>query len=302
MLGNTRIRQLVTDNQLIDNFNEECLRNCSYRLRVGKLIKPGGAEVLDFNPEKKENRLCSLWRKIGMSLFHDQEIQGEPQFHVIGKRYELKPNELIIFQTTEKIRMPLSLSASYTALDSVAKQGILLINASIVEPGYEGYLSGVLLNFSSKSFYIKPNMEIVKINFSRVSGNVDDKIHENVADYTEDLLEKAKNYTPTFLDIKGIENDVIGKTARKVRRNFVFGGVVLLFLLAFCTLEPVIYNLVWHDSWVPLTSTHIEYERSLQTRREMQIIDSLIKKVDSLQIKLDQQNVRKPDPKPKRRI
>lgn len=302
MLGNTRIRQLVTDSQLIDNFNEECLRNCSYRLRVGKLIKPGGAEVLDFNPEDKKNRLCSLWWKIGMSLFHNQEIQGEPQFHVIEKRYELKPNELIVFQTREKISLPLDLSASYTALDSIAKQGILLINASIVEPGYDGYLSGVLLNFSSRSFYIKPNMEIVKINFSRVSGGVDVRIHENVTNYTEDLLEKAKNYTRTFLDIEGIENEVIGKTARRVRRNFVFGGVVLLFFLAFCTIEPVIYNLIWHDSWVPLTSTHIEYERSLQTRREMQIIDSLIKKVDSLQIKLDQQNVRKPDPKPKRRI
>ena len=57
MLGNTRIRQLVTDCQLIDNFNEECLRNCSYRLRVGKLIKPGGAEVLDFNPEDKKNNI-----------------------------------------------------------------------------------------------------------------------------------------------------------------------------------------------------------------------------------------------------
>lgn len=269
---------------------------------MGKLIKPGGVEVLDFNQEKKAGWFCSFWGKVGRALCHNMKTQEETQFHSSNKRYELKPNELIIFQTTEKIRMPLSLSASYTALDSVAKQGILLINASIVEPGYEGYLSGVLLNFSSKSFYIKPNMEIVKINFSRVSGNVDDKIHENVADYTEDLLEKAKNYTPTFLDIKGIENDVIGKTARKVRRNFVFGGVVLLFLLAFCTIEPVIYNLVWHDSWVPLTSTHIEYERSLQSRREMQIIDSLIKKVDSLQIKLDQQNVKKPDPKPKRRI
>lgn len=302
MLGNTRIRQLVTDSQLIENFNEDCLRNCSYRLRVGKLIKPGGAEVLVFNQEKKANWFCSLLGKAVRALCHNIKTQEETQFHSSYKRYELKPNELIVFQTTEKIRMPLSLSASYTALDSVAKQGILLINASIVEPGYEGYLSGVLLNFSSKSFYIKPNMEIVKINFSRVSGDVDDKIHEDIADYTEDLLDKAKKYTQTFLDIKGIEDEVIGKTARKVRRHFAWGGYTLLFLLAFCTMEPVLYNLIWHDSWVPLTSTHIEYERSLQTRREMQIIDSLIKKVDSLQIKLDQQNVRKPDPKPKRRI
>lgn len=302
MIGNTDIRNLVANYQLIDNFQESCLRNCSYRLRVGKLIMPGGTQVLSFEGGKlkKEGRICSFIGRIAKKLLDN--TTEDFQLKAVDKYYELKPNELIFFQTKEKIKLPLDHSASYTALDSIAKQGILLINASIVEPGYEGYLSGVLLNFSSMSFYIKPNMEIVKVNFSKVSGEVDAKISENIADYTDDLLNKAKNFTHTFLNIEGIENDVIGKTARKIRRQFIWGGVLLVFILALCTIEPVLYNLIWHDSWVPLTSTHIEYERSLQTRREMQIIDSLIKKVDSLQIKLDQQNVRKPDPKPKRRI
>lgn len=302
MLGNIQIRRQVNRIHLIDDFNEECLRNCSYRLRVGKLIKPGGTQVLDFNQERKNNWLSTILQKANMVLHVNQTDVEEPQFHHITKHYELKPNELIVFQTREKISLPLDLSASYTALDSVAKQGILLINASIVEPGYNGYLSGVLLNFSSKSFYIKPNMEIVKINFSRVSGDVDDKIQEDISDYTEDLLDKAKKFTQTFLDIEGIEKDVSGRTSRKVKSSFVWGGTLLAFILALCTIEPVLYNWIWHDTWVPLTSTHIEYERSMQTRKEMQAIDSLVKKVDSLQFKIDQLNAGKTDSKPKRRI
>ncbi len=292
MLGNTRISNLVQQSNLIENFNEKCLRNSSYRLRVGKLIKPGGTNVLDFE-EKVENKgwFGKFWKKIAKSILSDKSKRG---FKIVNDRYELKPNELVIFQTREKIRMPLDLSASYAALDSVAKQGVLLINASMVEPGYEGYLSGVLLNFSSRSFFISPNMEIVKISFSEVTGGVQDKLHERIDDYTEQLQVKAQNYTQTFLDIDRIEKDVISKTARQVRKSFVFGGWILLLVLAFCTIEPVLYKYLWHDSWVPLNSTQIELERSLQQSKEHEMIEVLSKKVDSLQLILDKQNV-KPD-------
>ena len=294
MLGNIGIKDLVRHSDLIGNFDESCLRNSSYRLRVGKLIRPGGNSVLDFEEkELSKGWPAKIWRKIAEAI-----PKSEEGFKIVNNRYELKPNELIIFQTREIIKMPLNLSATYAALDSVAKQGVLLINASMVEPGYEGYLSGVLLNFSSKSFYISPNMEIVKISFSEVTGGVQDKLHENIENYTEQLQERAQNYTQTFLDIDRIEKDVISKTAHRVRRNFVFGGWVLVFFLAFCTIEPVLYKYIWHDSWVPLNSTQVELERSLQQSKEKEMIDSLVKKVDSLQLILDKQNASPVNSKP----
>ncbi|MBQ9230704.1 MAG: hypothetical protein IJ190_05910 [Prevotella sp.] len=294
MLGNASIKDYVRHSNLIDNYDEECLRNSSYRLRVGKLIRPGGNNVLDFDSEE-ENQGWSgkIWRKIVAAI-----PQNQGGFKIVNNRYELKPNELIIFQTKEIIKMPLNLSATYAALDSVAKQGILLINASMVEPGYEGYLSGVLLNFSSRSFYFTPNMEIVKISFSEVNGDVEDRLHERIDNYTEQLQEKAQNYTQTFLDIDRIEKDVISKTAHRVRRQFVWGGWILLFFLAFCTLEPVLYKYIWHDSWVPLNSTQIELERSIQKSKEKEMIESLTKKVDSLELKLKKNNARPTNSKP----
>ena len=288
MLGNTIIRNLVRHSNLIENFNEDCLRNSSYRLRVGKLIKPGDTKVLDFE-EHAESKgwVGKFWKKIAELIPMYREKKG---FIIVNDRYELKPNELVIFQTREKIRMPLNLSASYAALDSVAKQGILLINASMIEPGYEGYLSGVLLNFSSRSFFISPNMEIVKISFNEVNGDVHDKLCEKIDDYTDQLQVKAQYYTQTFLDIERIERDVISKTARRVRKNFIFGGFVLIFLLAFCTIEPVLYKYIWHDTWVPLNSTQIELERSLQQSKEKEMIEVLTKKVDSLQLRLKERN------------
>ena len=289
MLGNTQIRELVRNGQLIDCFDEKCLRNCSYRLRIGKLIKPGGTTVLEFTggKEKKASWPSSWVKKLCQFVGHTDDA---PRLNVSNSWYELKPNELVIFQTKEKVKMPLNLSGTYTPLDSIAKQGLLLINASIVESGYEGYLSGVLLNFSSQSFLVKPDMEIVKIHFNEISGEVNVRYHEEIPDYTGNLQEKAKYFTQTFLDIERIEKEVIAKTAHRVRKNFVFGGWVLLFFLAFCTLEPVLYKYVWHDSWVPLSSTQIELERALQQAKQSQQIDSLMKKVDELQKQIEIKN------------
>lgn len=296
MLGNTIIRNLVRHSNLIENFNEDCLRNSSYRLRVGKLIKPGDTKVFDFEEHaKSKGWVGKFWKKIAELTSMYKEKKG---FIIVNDRYELKPNELVIFQTREKIRMPLNLSASYAALDSVAKQGILLINASMIEPGYEGYLSGVLLNFSSRSFFISPNMEIVKISFNEVNGDVYDKLCEKIDDYTDQLQVKAQYYTQTFLDIERIERDVISETARRVKKNFIFGGFVLIFLLAFCTIEPVLYKYIWHDTWVPLNSTQIELERSLQQSKEKEMIEVLTKKVDSLQLRLKERNGKSNNTKP----
>lgn len=299
MLGNSQIKNLVENSQLIDCFNENSLRNCSYRLRVGKLIKPGDTTVLEFNGTNKvvDNWLYSWIKKMKGILNRYFSLDQTSHLKVVNSWYELKPNELIIFQTKEKIKMPLNLSGSYTALDSIAKYGLLLINASIVEPEYEGYLSGVLLNFSSRSFYIKPEMEIVKIHFNEISGIVKAKVDEIVPNYTEKLQDRAKYFTQTFLDIERIENEVISKTVRRVRKSFTFGGLFLLFLLAFCTLEPILYKYVWHDTWVPLNSTQIELERSLQQSKQSQQIDSLMKKVDFLQKQIENTNAGNTDSK-----
>lgn len=292
MLGNITIKELIEKKQLIQNFDENCLKNSSYKLRIGKLIKPDCTYVMALDNADNSKWCNKLFRSLSNIISSKQK---ELQFDKINNRYELKPNELIIFQTAEKVKIPITLSASYSALDSVAKCGLLLINASMVEPGYTGYLSGVLLNFSSKSFFIQPNMEIAKINFFEVVGKIENKLDESIANYTEMLQEKAQFYTQTFLDIDRIENEVIAKTASSVKKNFIFGGLGLVLILAFCTIEPVLYKYVWHDSWVPLNSTQIELERSLFKAKEMLIIDSLKEKVDSLQKYIEEQNVRNKD-------
>lgn len=300
MIGNERIRQLVNNEQLISDFDENCLKHCSYKLRIGKLIKPGGAILFDFQTTKQ---VKLNWAQKGMKYLRDKVFPEDKSnrlngFDVVNYRYELKPNELVVFQTREQIKMPMNLSASYSALDSIAKEGLLLINASIVEPGYEGYLSGVLLNFSSKTFMIRPDHEIVKINFYEVNDVAEKPLNEKLGDqYTEKLQEKAKNYTQTFLDVERLKNEVIGQAVYNIKKAFTIGGLIVAVLLIYSTIEPAIYNLIWHQTWVPLSSTQQDYERSLQIKEQQEAIDSLSEKLDSVMFLLKKKDDKPTDPK-----
>jgi deoxycytidine triphosphate deaminase len=274
-------------------------------MRVGKIVQPETAVLFDTDSKELMNQ---NWIQKGTKWLLDKFLpnQGGPKittFIRVDNNYEIKPNELIIFQTKEKINLPMNVSAYYSTLDSIAKQGLLLINSSVVEPGYEGYLSGVLLNFSSRSYMLKPDMEIVKINFFQVGGDVDNKLTESLGDaYTEKLQETALHYTRTFLDVERIKEDVLRQTSEKVSRNLKFGGWLLALLLAFCTIEPVIYKYLWHDSWVPMNSTYIEMERSMRSQKQMELLDSLSKEIDNLKIKLEKKDAKEPNFKPQRRI
>lgn len=91
---------------------------------------------------------------------------------------------------------------------------------------------------------------------------------------------------------------MIKQSVRKVRGGFLFGGVLLAILLAFSTIEPVIYKWIWHDTWVPLSVSQQEYERSLKMEGQRGTIDSLSKQIDSLQIEIRRINEKLPNPKP----
>lgn len=303
MLSNIEIRQQVQNSHLISDFNEGSLKHCSYKLRLGKLIQPGSSFLFDNTGRQNLN-----WVQRGVAWLSNKILPRQferevAEFRLSNNTYELKPNELIFFQTKEKIRLPMNIAASYSALDSIAKQGLLLINASIVEPGYKGFLSGVLLNFSSKSFMLKPEMEIVKINFMKIDAEVEAKLTENSGDkYTEDLQKKALLYDKTFLNIERLRDEVAGKAAKSVRNQFILGGAFLVLLLAFSTLEPLFYKYIWHDSWVPMNSTYIEMERSMQYQKQMEIIDSLSIKIESVQMKLEKLDAKKSDTNSKGRL
>lgn len=267
VLSKSSIQNKITNGSLITNSEENHIKNCSYKIRIGKLIKPETGDIIDFQSSQS---FC------------------------------LEPSEIILFESIEKIKLPHDITASYSALYSIASEGILLINSSMIEPGYSGLLSGVLLNFSSKKFVITKGREIAKLNFYQTdetdnSNCTFETITDN--DYLQGLINKSVNYHKTFLNISGIENKIESNISKKVKHSIVLGGIIIGVLIIFATLEPLFSRWLWERTGLPTKSEQVEIEKNLIEIKKWQEENTELKKmqnqIDSLKKIIIQQNEKK---------
>lgn len=276
----------VRDNGLIENFSPDCLGYSSYKLRIGKIVIPQSGRVFT---EKFNLRKLGKWEQFRLRIAdlmtpNNVKTQIKNEINHCAGPFALKPRDIILFETEELLKMPQNISGSYTAMNSIAQKGILLINASVVEPNYHGPLSGILANFSSKDFVIYPKMEIAKICFHQVdtemppSPNIENEISEK--DYLKDLQRKAKDYYgETFLDIKSILDDIELRYARQVRKNIWASGIIISILLVFATLEPFVYNKIWGRNSVSDWMEMNDYEQIDSLNSKILLMDKELQKI-----------------------
>ena len=276
----------VRDNGLIENFSPDCLGYSSYKLRIGKIVIPQSGRVFT---EKFNLRKLGKWEQFRLRIAdlmtpNNVKTQIKNEINHCAGPFALKPRDIILFETEEMLKMPQNISGSYTAMNSIAQKGILLINASVVEPNYHGPLSGILANFSSKDFVIYPKMEIAKICFHQVdtemppSPNIENEISEK--DYLKDLQRKAKDYYgETFLDIKSILDDIELRYARQVRKNIWASGIIISILLVFATLEPFVYNKIWGRNSVSDWMEMNDYEQIDSLNSKILLMEKELQKI-----------------------
>lgn len=270
------------ENPLIDKFEDSGLCNSSYKVRIGKLVVPHSGLIIE---KKQDVKRYNFWDKICYYVANfiapSNSSSADNNLNDSSDVFQLRPREIVLFETVEQISMPNNLMGSYTGLNTISQKGILLINASVVEPEYKGPLSGILVNFSSKNVELKLGMQIAKICFHQLDHDVAEGNNIiNESDYTKDLVTLAKeNYTETFLDIKTILNEVEARMTKKLKRQAYLAGFLVAVLLFIGTIEPFVYNAFWgHTSvneWQKMND--IEILDSLRSQQQ-----TLIKEIDKL--------------------
>ncbi|WP_068474543.1 dCTP deaminase [Saccharicrinis aurantiacus] len=263
ILSNTEITHRVSANQLIEPFEASSLNNTSYKIRIGEIIEPKSGNIYN------------------------------------GDGYFLEPAEVVIIKSKEKVKIQQDLTASYSALHTISSQGILLINASMIEAGYEGYLSCILLNFSAEPIVIYENQEIVRINFfktSQIPQNASAiKIEENR--YRNDLKRSARRYHNSFLNIKGLETKISNKVFGKVKSQIVLGSILIGILILFSTLEPLFSKWIWEKTGRIYRYEQYEVKKAIEEFKKLKEDNNnyinLQNQIDSLEQLINTENIDK---------
>jgi deoxycytidine triphosphate deaminase len=260
MLSDKNITDLINEVNLIENHDPDNLSNSGYSLRVGSIFQPKSG----FEELKPNNNL------------------GRRDYWVIG------PTECLIVKTAEKLNIPNGYSAYYAPLNRLAQKGVMLLNASVVEPGYSGSLSCFLVNFSSHDVEIIKDEDIAKITFHKLDSMSANFLPNKIDDkkYRLELSKSARLFEKTFLGVSGIEERATKAATNSVKNSLILAGVGLAFLLIFAQLEPIISKFIWEKLGVITTSRRVDEiklnNELRDTKNELQVIKKGMKDTEDI--------------------
>lgn len=175
ILHDETIRKNIRENGLVSNPNSERIKYCSYLFVAGKIFPAGTHQtpgVIDWT---------------------------DPQSN---SYYIIQPGSVTLIQTLECVKMPVNICGFWWQTNDLSRRGLMLINQSIVDPGYEGPLSCTFVNFGNEPVRIDPSTPLAKLVFCQLDQSVNSG-HPGMSlvDYQKRLHETALRTPESFLRI-----------------------------------------------------------------------------------------------------
>lgn len=100
---------------------------------------------------------------------------------------------------------------------SLCNDGILVLNTGLVDPGYEGRLSTIAINFSSSAQRISRNTPFLRVVFHKLAGEGNDTKDRQVSPPSlENLKARSRQFSGSFLDVPGQADRITRRVTNEV--------------------------------------------------------------------------------------
>lgn len=196
LLNGDKIKQMIFEKHLIENYNLENISSVSYDVTASN-------QLLEFN---SSNKIIELNDK--------ESIEKTYKSVDFSDGYTLKPKRSILIVLNEKINMPHNMSGNIRPRTSLTRLGIIS-NVQHINVGYSGVLNFLIYNSSPNSYRITPGMKLGQVMFEDLENDVPENL----------LYENQKNQS--YQNENGTEgskiyNDYVGKVVRHYKGNYYF--------------------------------------------------------------------------------
>ncbi len=169
------------------------------RLQKGELVVDGNpARAVGSSYEFRAGRVLECGPEDSQPEIHDwRSAVAQPRLHAID------PGEMAWVQTAESVKLPVDVCAFWWQTNALSRQGLMLVNMSMVEPGYEGPLACLFVNFGRRPVEISSRTTIAKLVFTNLSSTATRPYLKmvDVRDYDDDVASAARAAADTFLDV-----------------------------------------------------------------------------------------------------
>jgi len=181
ILNDETLSQAIGNGDLIVGGDVRNVKYCAYQFTPEKIIAPGEqGEIYDWTTPTADSH------------------------------YVIKPGALVWIRTRGVVKMPANLSAFYWQTNTLSRKGLMLVNSSMVEPGYEGPLACLFANFGKQPITINPETPVAKLIFIGLNSDAAvplDLTRSNI-EYDRSLKEVAVAAPESFLQLSDLTRNL----------------------------------------------------------------------------------------------
>lgn len=172
-----------------------------------------------------------------------------------GATYAIAPGAMVWVRMKDEVRLPNNICAVWWQTHSLSKKGIMLLNMSVVDPGYSGLLTCLLVNFGAQHVVITPDTPIAKLAFFRVDHDVSAPFlgGSSVTAYDADILQTAANGPKSFMQLENLKTElgarkqeilaeIAADAPKKLAKTYAYAALGLIILIIATTAVPWIQS------------------------------------------------------------
>jgi dUTPase len=153
-----------------------------------------------------------------------------------GSSYKLPAGGTVRVVSKEFVKLPNDVTGHALLKNELCRKGVLAINIGVIDPGFEGPLSSILINFGKEDFMVQAGAPFLRISFLRcpVSPKADgSKKYKNKEEYVSGTRDEVMAYmAPTFLNMDATAERAAERVIEKFKNNLVIWATIVGILLA----------------------------------------------------------------------
>lgn len=184
VLSDATIREFINDGKLISHADPLRAKHCAYEFKASRVVYGG-----IIPPSSQVDAV---------------DLSSTP-----SQTAAILPSSVAWVRSVEEVNIPKHIVGMWVQTNSLSRRGLLLLNSTLVEPGYVGHLSAHFVNLGSSPVLISSETTIAKLLFFELDSDAIDLIDSSKYKHYDAMLDAlAAASNRSFLRISELVPDL----------------------------------------------------------------------------------------------
>jgi deoxycytidine triphosphate deaminase len=194
VLSDKSIQAAMDRQELILDGKPKYADGCSYEFKAGRVVYGG--------TDRASTQVTSV------------DLSRTPSQTAV-----IQPTAVVWVRSCERVSIPKNMVGLWVQTNSLSRSGLLLLNSTLVEPGYEGHLAAHFVNLGSSAVLLNSDTTIAKLLFLSLDVEAISLVDSSEFQNYDALIDKlAASSDRSFLRIGELTPD-LESTARSLTAN-----------------------------------------------------------------------------------